>query len=516
MQDRSSRGRDALGASGRLGVDSAVLALLLVTLAVLQQVLGRGSAGTLLAFGLVEALAALVAGVTYAWVSRSVTAGWMRRPRLLFSAACLCWGSGQGIFAVQDVLHLRVGTTNWADVPFLAFSALSVGSALVHLRGRVRSRAGIRAAIDGSLVGFSLLTVLWVLWLGSAVRGSGQSLHELVVPLAYPVFDVVFVTVTLISILRAGLTLPGVLVLAGGGVFAFADATYFYGLLRGGFETGGPADVGWIVGFGLFTLTARYRRTTRDPGRPPSAGSWGWLVPYFALVPATAFAVVRLWSSTDRFVLALLLTIAVLVVVRQFLALQDHRVLLATAERQRRQLDLMAHVDPLTGLENRRRFSDRIGEAVRESLATGVPVVVAFVDLDGFKAVNDTFGHAAGDELLRGVAERLRGCVREGDCAARWGGDEFAVLVTEPGLEAGDVSERLRRALLEPFLIAGRPLTATASIGAVREDPFQLAAALPASCTDEVGGLVETLLAAADARMYLVKKARRGSVRIES
>jgi diguanylate cyclase (GGDEF)-like protein len=265
-----------------------------------------------------------------------------------------------------------------------------------------------------------------------------------------------------------------------------------------------------MTAFGFFAVAARYRRTTRDRPHPPASGSWGWLVPYFALLPAAAAGAFRLWSSADRFVLVTVLAMVVLAMVRQFLALDDHRRLLAVAERQREQLDRLAHVDPLTGLENRRRFSDRLADAVRASLRTGFPVVVAYVDLDGFKTVNDTLGHAAGDELLRAVAGRLRGAVREADCAARWGGDEFAVLVTDPHVEAAEVVERLRTAMLEPFRLAGTTLTATASIGAVREDPHRALAALPdPAVADPVPELVEALLAAADARMYRVKRTRR-------
>jgi diguanylate cyclase (GGDEF)-like protein len=490
-------------------VDCVLLVIVLAALALAEHVLGRGTPAALLLFGLGETVAALATGIAFAQGTRG-SPGWLRGSRLLFAAACLAWGVGQGIFAVLDVLALRDGVTTWADGPFLAFAALSVGSAVVHLRGRVPTDTGLRAALDGTLLGLSLFTVVWVLWLGVAVRAADTPARDLVVPMTYPVLDVVFLTVVTITVLRGGTTVPGLLVLAGGAAFAFADATYFYAVLGEGFQTGGAADFGWILAFGLFTVAARYRRTTRDPRRSPSAGSWGRLVPYVALLPATVFASTRLWNSIDRVVLTNLLVMTLLVMVRQFLTLQDHRRLLATAERQREQLDLLAHVDPLTGLENRRRFSERLADAVRGSLVTGVPVVVAFVDLDGFKTVNDTLGHAAGDELLRGVAGRLSGCVREGDGAARWGGDEFAVLVTDPDLEAADVVERLRLALLEPFLLAGTPLIATASIGAVREDPRRMVADLPASSADAVDEVVEGLLAAADAEMYLVKRARRG------
>jgi diguanylate cyclase len=518
VRDRPRTHQDALSPLGRLGADLGVLLAVLATLALVQALLGRGTIPVLMAFGAAEAVAAFVAAGSLCVTGlRHVRGGWPRRSYLLLAAACGSWGFGQVLYAFQDVFDRFVDVTTWADGPFLAFSVLSVVAAVVHVRGRVRAHAGVSAVLDGTLLGLSLLTVIWVLWIGHAMQVSPYSAADLVLPLTYPVLDVVFVTLTIVSLLRGGVTAPGVLLLVAGTAMSAADGIYFYGVLaQGGFETGGFSDHAWIVGFGLFAISARYRRSTRDQLRRPDAGSWGWLVPYLALVPASVFGAVRLWSEQDRFVLLSMSSLVLLTMVRQFLSLADHRKLLAVAEDQRRQLDLMAHVDPLTGLENRRRFSDRIAEAVQRSLRTGVPVVVAFVDLDQFNAVNDTLGHAAGDDLLRGVADRLRLCVREADCAARWGGDEFAVLVTDPGAQAESVAERLREALLEPFLLGGVPHTATASIGAVREDPHRLLAALPDPATiDPVPELVEGLLAAADAKMYVLKRARRGAVEVD-
>ncbi len=148
---------------------------------------------------------------------------------------------------------------------------------------------------------------------------------------------------------------------------------------------------------------------------------------------------------------------------------------------------------------------------VRSALLTGAPVVVAFVDLDRFKAVNDTLGHAAGDDLLRGVADRLRAAVRDGDCVARLGGDEFAVLVTDPAVQPGPLVERLRLALLEPFTLSGSVVTASASTGAVRGEPQRMVGDLPAGLDvdGQVAALVESLLGTADAEMYRVKRGRR-------
>ena len=126
--------------------------------------------------------------------------------------------------------------------------------------------------------------------------------------------------------------------------------------------------------------------------------------------------------------------------------------------------------DPLTDLPNRVLVLDRAQQMLARARRQNKPVAALFVDVDGFKHVNDSFGHAAGDELLRIVAERLMTVVREGDTAARLGGDEFVVLLEGSTLDAGPelVADRLLEVLRQPCEIAsarGRPLSITASVG---------------------------------------------------
>ncbi|GIM94188.1 diguanylate cyclase domain-containing protein [Paractinoplanes toevensis] len=152
-------------------------------------------------------------------------------------------------------------------------------------------------------------------------------------------------------------------------------------------------------------------------------------------------------------------------------------------------LEFEAQHDALTGLPNRRRMQDVLGTSLRSD-----SVAVLFVDLDGFKAVNDAHGHEAGDELLRQVAVRLSDCVRADDVLSRVGGDEFVVLmpgVLDPGaVEA--TSARIRHAVEAPFLIDGNEVRIGASVG------LHLA---PLSCDPDEA------LRAADHAMYMIKKA---------
>ena len=126
-----------------------------------------------------------------------------------------------------------------------------------------------------------------------------------------------------------------------------------------------------------------------------------------------------------------------------------------------------ALTDPLTGLANRVLFMDRLDLALARAARKVSSVSVVFIDLDRFKLVNDTLGHAAGDTLLIGVADRLRSCLRRGETAARLGGDEFAVLLEDAPDEvaAALVAERIATELREPFMLDGREVFTTASIG---------------------------------------------------
>ena len=167
---------------------------------------------------------------------------------------------------------------------------------------------------------------------------------------------------------------------------------------------------------------------------------------------------------------------------------------LAELSRLKEQLRYQAYHDPLTGLANRSLFVQQVDEALSRPVAGRVPVVL-FVDLDNFKDVNDSLGHAAGDRLLVAVAERVRACVRTGDVAARLGGDEFAILLGDDrGLSAGVmVASRLIDAMAMTVPVEGQELLVTASIGI---------AAGP-----EGVGRADELLRNADVAMYRAKQA---------
>lgn len=159
--------------------------------------------------------------------------------------------------------------------------------------------------------------------------------------------------------------------------------------------------------------------------------------------------------------------------------------------------DELAHAalhDSLTGLPNRALLMDRLQQTVAQSRRSGRSGAVFFVDLDGFKRVNDTLGHHVGDAVLVAVAERLCGEFRPVDTVARLGGDEFVIVCAEaPEAEAARILDRLQRALLPPLATSEGPVSITASIGLRLVDADADA---------------EEVLRSADAAMYDVKRGR--------
>lgn len=167
------------------------------------------------------------------------------------------------------------------------------------------------------------------------------------------------------------------------------------------------------------------------------------------------------------------------------------------------QLERLASHDVLTGLPNRRLLMDRLRQAVAMGQRGSFSVAVAFIDLDRLKFVNDTYGHEAGDQLLKTVAERMSSCVRKSDTVARLGGDEFVLISLHKAGVQGydhihDLLAKIQKALAEPMLLCGEPFSATCSIGV--------------SIYALHGNDAETLLKHSDDAMYVAKKHGRNQI----
>ncbi|MGA2366217.1 MAG: EAL domain-containing protein, partial [Steroidobacteraceae bacterium] len=159
-----------------------------------------------------------------------------------------------------------------------------------------------------------------------------------------------------------------------------------------------------------------------------------------------------------------------------------------------RRVEYLAYYDGLTALPNRSLFNKLLSQAISQAQRHHRQLAVAFIDLDRFKQINDTLGHEAGDELLKQVASRLKGCLRDGDTVARLGGDEFVVLLTELAEEkyAATVAQKIITMIANPFVLLGQEFRVTASIGI---------STYPTDGLDE-----QTLTKNADIAMYQAKE----------
>ncbi|MGN9779290.1 diguanylate cyclase domain-containing protein [Micromonospora sp. H33] len=249
-------------------------------------------------------------------------------------------------------------------------------------------------------------------------------------------------------------------------------------------------DMTYLAGYTAVGLTALARSVVRllQPGPAPADELSKERLVFLGLalcaMPAVGGASELLDRDVDMALLAVNMAAVTPLVMLRIWHVWSERV---------RVLHYQASVDPVTNLPNRAEFHRRLDAA----LGAGRPVVLLFCDLDGFKSVNDRYGHARGDQVLTDLAGRLRGCARPGDTVSRFGGDEFVILCVDAQRhDATELCRRIERVFRPPFVVAGEPVRLGASIGVAWNDG------------PEDG---ERLIRRADAAMYTAKQDRRAT-----
>ncbi|CAM3209682.1 EAL domain-containing protein [Deinococcus saxicola] len=479
---------------------------------------------------------------------------------VLYASALTCWYAARstsetappwrwmtlalGLYAVSDTLYAllewrggSVPSSAVLDALYLGFYVLFIRACLALPRQPLRRAEAWRLTLDVGIVVGSLGVLLWYGALASLLGAAQASLIGILINLAYPVLGLCALGLLLTVIRRHDRTeLKESLLALGLTTFVIGDTLYLSIDAKGGFTSGIPEELLWTCGALLFAVAAWNSNRAAPLG--PSLTAVVHVTaqvtqPLYALAPylglAACFALTltthgqvtlaahgALWGTAG---------VTLLVAARQIAALRDnaaltaqlaalnasleHRVVARTAEVERgraqlearaRELAWQAQHDSLTGLPNRAGFLSALGEAVEEQEQKGqeaAALAVLFLDLDGFKGVNDTLGHTVGDQLLIKVAARLRGALLPDEFTARLGGDEFMVLTSQPPQAR---AQQVLDLFAPPFDLGGRPVRISASVGV--------------SVYPDSGRDAESLYMHADVAMYEAKRSGKGAARV--
>ena len=388
-----------------------------------------------------------------------------------------------------------------ADVFYLGrIPFMVVGLALIIRRRSGRDRA---AVIDCLIVGVAAGVLSWVFLMEPYTRGALPFSVRLT-SLAYPITDLMLVAMAVRLLAGTGRRGASFYLLTGGLILlAATDSLYGWLNLHGvAYESGSLVEGGWLLYYvvvGACGLHPSMRGLAEPVASDRIAHSTVRLagLGVAALAGPVLLAIEAVLGQRVRALPIALGSIAAFVLVLLRLADVMHHQQAAEV-----QVRHQAFHDGLTGLANRSLFYDRLEHALDPGRRNPRGLAVLLIDLDRFKTINDSLGHAAGDELLVAVAHRISGCLRANDTAGRLGGDEFVVLaegVTTVD-DARAVAQRVLAAVAEPLLLAGTQISPSVSIGV----------AFAATGT----GDPDELLSNADAAMYTAKREATGTCRV--
>ena len=444
--------------------------------------------------------ASMAAGASCALAAHRA-AGRLRLAWWGLAFGALSWGLGQAVWSWYElVLHVDGPFPGLSDVGYLCFP-IGAAAALVVFPSSVPHGDRVRMVLDGLTTAGAIGLVSWAAALGAVVHASTSTLGT-AVSVTYPLSDIALLIIAVPVLARSGPhRLPLGLVVGGLSLMWVADSGYAYLVAKGAYDTGNPIDLGWVFAFGLLALAPLMPGATEASRQVDSRMADGTVLPYIPLGVAVGFIGWQYAHGTRPAAVEATLAAltVVLVLLRQYLTMRDNRLLAVALTEREAQLRHLAFHDQLTGLANRALFLDRVSHALELHHRDGRPLAICFVDLDGFKTVNDSLGHSAGDHLLQEVSARFQTALGGADTLARLGGDEFAVL-----LEDQQDPTRVARALLEclrvPLLVQGRDVMRLASIGVAHVSPQD-----PTPSVDE-------MLVRADLAMYVVKRRGKGDV----
>ena len=435
------------------------LALSAVVIAVYYAVPVDGVQATLVGTLGLSSAAAIVVGVRR---NRPV----VRWPWYLMAVARACFALAEVVYWIQTFVTGEDVFPGYADLLYLAFSVLLAIATVGLVRAR-RPGKDLPGLLDALVLATGAAMLSWVFLIVPYVRAEDMGALARAVSLAYPVTDILVLAVLARLVTGRGDRPPAFrLFVASVLALLVADSVYALLELTIGYTAGNIVDLGWLGMQALGgaaalhpSVAALSRKSPPVEEGPAPRGRIMVLAVASLMAPAVLAIEWLRGMPIDVPVIVAGCAILFLLVIARL----DGLVRLLS--RTLRAVEEQATTDQLTGLANRRRFHDRWASALGDSVG---PTALLYIDLDGFKPVNDTFGHEAGDAVLVGVAERIKGIMRAGDVVARLGGDEFAVILPWTNDATADqVAQRIVESLAEPFDTPTRQVYIGASIGVI-------------------------------------------------
>jgi diguanylate cyclase (GGDEF)-like protein len=420
----------------------------------------------------------------------------VRWPWYLMAAARACFALAEIVYWIQTFAAGGDVFPSYADVLYIGFAVLMAIAVVGLVRAR-RPGKDLPGLLDALVLSTGAAMLSWVFLIVPYVRDDTLTPLARAVSLAYPVSDLLVLAVLARLVTGRGDKPPAFrLIVASVLAMLVADVGYALLELTIGYQAGNIVDLGWLAMQALGGAAALHPSvTTLSRKSPPVAegGAPRGRVAALAVASLMAPAVLAIeWlrgMPIDVPVIVLGCAVLFLLVIARL----DGLVRLTS--KALRTVEEQATTDQLTGLANRRRFHDRWASALGAPVG---PTALLYIDLDGFKPVNDAFGHEAGDAVLVAVAERINATTRTGDVVARLGGDEFAVILPwTDDVTADAVAERILQTLALPFDTPSRQVYIGASIGIIRATS---------------GAHPDKELRRADAAMYAAKAGGRNRI----